>query len=341
MSKKIVTFGEIMMRLQPPNCDRIANAKTFEINFGGGEANVAVCLAELGDDAQFVTKLPDNAVGKACEGELKRWGVDAKNIAWGGERLGIYYCEKGYSCRPSNVLYDRANSSITTIEQNEIDWQRVFDGVEWFHFTGITAALGDKTLQELRVALAQAKKQNIKVSCDLNYRNKLWSKEKARAVMSELMQYVDVLIANEEDANDVFGIASVGSSVADGKLDIDSYKSVATQIEQRFGIHTVAITLRESQSANNNGWSAMLYDKGEFFVSKHYDLVVLDRVGGGDSFGAGLIHSFVNGSDSEYAINFAVACSALKHTINGDFNITSQQEVEKLIKGGTSGRVQR
>ncbi|MEG1645980.1 MAG: sugar kinase [Clostridia bacterium] len=341
MDKNIVTFGEIMMRLQPPNCDRIANAKSFEINFGGGEANVAVCLAQLGDNSSFVTKLPNNAVAKACLGELNRWGVNTKDIVWGGERLGVYYCEKGFSLRPSNVIYDRKNSSITQIASGEIDWERILKNAGWFHFTGITAALGEDVLRALKCALGVAQKLGVTVSCDLNYRNKLWSKQTARLVMSELMQYVNVLIANEEDANDVFGIAGKDCNVAEGKLNIEGYTSVITQIEQQFNIHTIAITLRESFSANNNGWQAILYNDNKFFVSKHYDLLVLDRVGGGDAFGAGLIHSFANGYDSDHAINYAVACSSIKHTINGDFNIISHEEVEKLLKGGTSGRVQR
>lgn len=338
---KVVTFGEIMLRLQPPAYQRFLQATSFDVIYGGGEANVAISLAQYGNDAIFVTKLPDNPIGNACLNEIRKWGVDTKHIARGGERLGIYFCEKGASQRASNVVYDRANSSIAASVSSDFDWDSIFEGVEWFHFTGITPALGDNVAESVLCACKAAKARGIKVSCDLNYRKKLWTKAKAGEVMGNLMQYVDVLIANEEDASDVFGIRADNTDIEGGKLSHEGYQQVSRMIEESFGIHTIAITLRESISASVNGWSGMLYMDGEFFFSDKYTITIVDRVGGGDSFGAGLIHSLANGKDAQYAISFAAAASCLKHTVEGDYNIASEKEVLGLVKGGGSGRVQR
>ena len=338
---KVVTFGEIMLRLQPPEYKRFLQATSFDIVYGGGEANVAISLAQYGDDAAFITKLPENPIGEACLNEIRKWGVNTRFIARGGARLGIYFCEKGASQRPSNVVYDRAGSAIATSTVADFDWDKIFEGVEWFHFTGITPALGDNVAESVLAACKAAKARGIRISCDLNYRKKLWTKEKAGEVMGNLMQYVDLLIANEEDCSDVFGIKATGTDIETGKLSTDGYKEVCHKIEDRFGIHRIAITLRESISASQNGWSGMLYADGDFFFSDKYMITIVDRVGGGDSFGAGLIHSLANGKDPQYAISFAVAASCLKHTVEGDYNVASEKEVLNLVKGGGSGRVQR
>ena len=338
---KVVTFGEIMLRLQPPEYKRFLQATSLDIVYGGGEANVAISLAQYGDDAAFVTKLPENPIGEACLNEIRKWGVNTRFIARGGARLGIYFCEKGASQRPSNVVYDRAGSAIATSTVADFDWDKIFEGVEWFHFTGITPALGDNVAESVLAACKAAKARGIRISCDLNYRKKLWTKEKAGEVMGNLMQYVDLLIANEEDCSDVFGIKATGTDIETGKLSTDGYKEVCQKIEDRFGIHRIAITLRESISASQNGWSGMLYADGDFFFSDKYMITIVDRVGGGDSFGAGLIHSLANGKDPQYAISFAVAASCLKHTVEGDYNVASEKEVLNLVKGGGSGRVQR
>ena len=338
---KVVTFGEIMLRLQPPEYKRFLQATSFDVVYGGGEANVAISLAQYGDDAAYVTKLPDNPIGQACLNEIRKWGVNTSFITRGGARLGIYFCEKGASQRPSNVVYDRAGSAIATSTVADFDWDKIFEGVDWFHFTGITPALGDNVAESVLAACKAAKARGIKISCDLNYRKKLWSKEKAGEVMGNLMQYVDVLIANEEDCSDVFGIKATGTDIETGKISTDGYKEVCRKIEDRFGIHTVAITLRESISASQNGWSGMLFADGDFFFSDRYLITIIDRVGGGDSFGAGLIHSLANGKGPQDAISFAVAASCLKHTVEGDYNVASEKEVLNLVKGGGSGRVQR
>lgn len=338
---KVLTMGEIMLRLQPPNTDRFRQAKSFDIAFGGGEANVAVCLAQLGVDASFFTALPNNDIGLACRDEVRKHGVDVSKIIYSGERLGIYYCEKGCSERPSRVIYDRKNSAFAETEYKNIDIDNVLADVGWLHFTGITPALSDNTEQLTKQVLVRAKELGVTVSCDLNYRAKLWSEDKANSVMSELMKCVDIVIANEEDAKKVFGISADDSDIENGKLSIDGYKKVCKKIQERFSVNTVAITLRESYSASRNGWSAMLYRGGDFAVSRRYDMTVLDRVGGGDSFAAGLIYALINDMDSEQAVEYAVACSCLKHSVNGDFNIISNEEIAQLLKGGSSGRVQR
>ena len=340
---KIVTFDELMLRLQPNNYERFVQASQVEFTFGGGEANVAVSLANYGMDASFVTKLPAHAIGQAAVNSLRRYGVDTSKIVRGGDRVGIYFNEKGASQRGSVCIYDRANSAIAKSATADFDWNAIFDGVDWFHFTGITPALGGELVEICKEACAAAKAKGVKISCDLNYRGKLWTRAEARAAMTELCQYVDVCISNEEDAKDVFGIEAEATDIYGGKLNREGYQSVAKQLADKFGFEKVAITLRESYSASKNGWSGMLYDAktGEYCFSKKYELTIIDRVGGGDSFGGGLIYSILSGKDTQAAIEFAVAASALKHTIGGDYNMVSVAEVEKLAGGDGSGRIQR
>lgn len=341
MGKKVVTFGELMLRLAPGGACRFVQADTFEATYGGGEANVAVSLANYGLDAFFVTKLPEHEIGQAAVNSLRRYGVNTSCIVRGGERIGIYFLEKGASQRPSKVLYDRGGSAIATAAMEDFDWDRIFEGADWFHFTGITPALGDGVAAICLAACRAAKAHGVKISCDLNYRRKLWSGEKAGRVMGELCRYVDVCIANEEDAADVFGIRAAHSDVTAGELDRAGYQDVARQLAQRFAFEMVAITLRESLSADDNNWSAMLYDGTDFCFSKKYKMHIVDRVGGGDSFGAGLIYAVLNGSHPQEAIEFAAAASCLKHSVQGDYNMMSAMEVWALAGGDGSGRVQR
>lgn len=338
---KVVTFGEIMLRLQTPMYQRFIQAQSFDATFGGGEANVAVSLANYGIDAYFVTKLPKNPIADACIAELRKLNVNTSYIARGGERMGIYFVEKGASQRPSNVVYDRAYSAISQVGDDDFNWDKIFEGADWFHFTGITPALSDNAAKACLAACKAAKAKGVKVSCDLNYRKKLWSVEKANKVMSELMQYVDVCIANEEDAEKVFGIKAENTDVTSGKLSDEGYKEVCKKLVERFGFEKVAITLRESISASVNNWSGLLYDGKEFYKSKQYNITIVDRIGGGDSFGGGLIYSLLSGYSMQDSIEFAVAASCLKHTIEGDFNLVSLDEVKTLMKGDGSGRVQR
>lgn len=339
--KKVVTFGELMLRLAPEGYYRFAQAETFGATFGGGEANVAVSLANYGLDAAFVTKLPTHEIGQMAVNSLRRYGVDTSYITRGGDRVGIYYLEKGASQRPSKVIYDRAYSAIALASKEDFDWEKIFDGAEWFHFTGITPALGDNVAEICLEAVKAAKKLGLKVSCDLNYRKKLWTREKAGKVMAELMPYVDVCIANEEDALDVFGIKAENTDIEGGKIDGEGYKEVAKKLKDRFGFSYVAITLRSSISANDNDWAAMLYDGKDCYFSRKYHMHIVDRVGGGDSFGAGLIYAMLDGKDAQGIIEFAVAASCLKHSIEGDYNMVSVAEVESLAGGNASGRVQR
>lgn len=341
MSKKIITFGEIMLRLAPEGYQRFVQAETYGATFGGGEANVAVSLANYGFDAAFVTKLPKHEIGQAAVNSLRRYGVDTSLICRGGDRVGIYYLEKGASQRPSKVIYDRAGSSISQATAEDFNWEQIFKGVDWFHFTGITPALNDQVASICLEACKAAKAAGVTISCDLNYRNKLWSKEKAGQVMAELCQYVDVCIANEEDAADVFGIHATDTDVTTGTVNHEGYKEVAKQLADRFGFEKVAITLRESISANDNDWSGMLYDGTDYYFSKKYRMHIVDRVGGGDSFGGGLICATLQGYDPQSIIEYAVAASCLKHSIEGDFNQVSMDEVLKLAGGDASGRVQR
>lgn len=338
---KAVCFGELMLRLTPNLYDRFVQTEKLCATFGGGEANVSVSLANYGLDAKFVTKMPSHEIGQMAVNSLRKYGVDTSDIVRGGDRVGIYYLEKGASVRGSKVVYDRAHSSIAEATTADFDWNKILEGANWFHFTGITPALGDNVADITLEAVKAAKEKGITVSCDLNYRKKLWTKDKAREVMTKLMPYVDVCISNEEDADDVFGIKAEGTDVNRGKLNDEGYKSVAKQLADKFGFKYVAITLRESISANDNNWGAMLYDGKEYCFSSKYSLHIVDRVGGGDSFGGGLIYSMMNGKSTQDTIEFAVAASALKHTVEGDFNLVSASEVESLVKNGGSGRVQR
>ncbi|MCL1858735.1 MAG: sugar kinase [Oscillospiraceae bacterium] len=338
---KVVTFGEIMLRLAPEGYLRFTQADKLGATFGGGEANIAVSLAHFGVDAIFVTKLPNNDIGQAAVNSLRRFGVDTGKITRGGARVGIYYLEKGASQRASKVIYDRAGSSIAAASPEDFDWEAIFDGVKWFHFTGITPALGGNLPAICEQACKIAKNKDITISCDLNYRKNLWSKDSAREIMGGLMQYVDVCIANEEDASDVFGIKAANTDISGGKLNHEGYKSVAHQLKERFGFKKIAITLRGSVSASDNNWAGMLYDGENYYFSKNYAIHIIDRVGGGDSFGAGLIYSTLEGKSPQDALEFAVAASCLKHTIEGDFNLATADEVEKLSGGDGSGRVQR
>ena len=338
---RIITFGELMLRLQPFNYERFVQAQNVEFTFGGGEANVAVSLANYGMDAAYVTKLPAHAIGQAAVNSLRRYGVDTSLIVRGGERVGIYYNEKGASQRGSVCIYDRANSAIQKASREDFDWDKIFDGADWFHFTGITPALGPNVVEICLDACKAAKALGIKISCDLNYRGKLWTRAQAREAMTELAQYIDVCISNEEDAKDVFGIEAEATDIYGGTINHEGYKSVAKQLADKFGFEKVAITLRESYSASNNGWSAMLYDGENYCFSKKYNLHIIDRVGGGDSFGGGLVYALATKRGSQESIDFAVAASCLKHSIEHDFNLVSVSEVEMLASGNGTGRVQR
>lgn len=338
---KLVCFGEIMLRLSPPGYLRFSQASSFDVVYGGGEANVSVSVANFGLPAAFVTKLPDNPIGQAAVNELRKYGVDTGSILRGGERIGIYFLEKGASQRPSKVVYDRSHSSISQVKPGEFDWKTIFDGADWFHFTGITPALGDNVAEVCLEACKAAKEKGMTISCDLNYRKNLWKPEKAGKVMSGLMEYVDVCIANEEDAEKVFGIQADNTDITGGKLSHQGYEKVAAELMTRFSFSKVAITLRESISASDNNWAAMLYDGKEYHFSRSYPVHIVDRVGGGDSFAAGLIYSLLNGYSSKDAIEFATAASCLKHSIEGDFNQVTFSEVRALMAGDASGRVQR
>lgn len=340
---KVVTFGEIMMRLAPQGYDRFVQSNKLDMTFGGGEANVCVSLANYGFETSFVTKVPAHDIGQCVVNELRRYGVGTSDIVRGGDRLGIYFCEKGASQRASNVIYDRANSAIAEAKSGDFDWNKIFNGVDWFHFTGITPALSDSAAELCLEACKAAKAANVMISADLNFRKKLWSQEKACKVMTELMSYVDVIIGNEEDADKVFGIKASNTNVEGGELNREGYIDVAKQLVDKFNCKYVAITLRESLSASDNNWSAMLYnaEKEEAIFSKKYKLHIVDRVGGGDSFGGGLIYGLLQNKGDKFAIEYAVAASALKHSIEGDFNHVSVDEVMKLAEGDGSGRVSR
>ena len=338
---KIITFGEVMLRLAPNGYYRFFQDDQMQATFGGGEANVAVSLANFGLDAAFVTKLPMHDIGQAAVNSLRYFGVDTSLITRGGERVGIYFLEKGASQRASKVIYDRAYSAIGMAEPKDFDWQNIFAGAEWFHFTGITPALGENVAAVCLMACQAARELGVKVSCDLNFRKNLWTSREAGETMGHLMPYVDVCIANEEDAEKVFGIRAAGTDVSGGRLNHDGYKDVAKQLADRFGCSHVAITLRTSISANDNKWAAMLYDGAGYYFSKSYDVHIVDRVGGGDSFGAGLIYGLYTGMTAEGALEFAVAASCLKHSVEGDYNRISVAEVTNLAGGDGTGRVQR
>ncbi|MCL2556980.1 MAG: sugar kinase [Treponema sp.] len=339
--EKVITFGEIMLRLAPEGYYRFAQARSFGATYGGGEANVAVSLASLGAEAAFVTKLPSHEIGQAALNSLRQFGVDTSKIARGGSRLGIYFLEKGASQRPSKVIYDRAGSAIAEAARSDFDWEKIFEGAGRFHFTGITPAISPGAAAITRDALEAARKNGLYVSCDLNYRKNLWPREKAGEVMGALMPFVDLCIANEEDAADVFGIHAAGSDVSAGAISREGYKEVAKALSRRFGFKETAITLRESISASDNNWAAMLYRGGEFYFSKTYAAHIVDRVGGGDSFAAGLIYAGLKGFGPQESLEFAVAASCLKHSIEGDFNLIAADEAQRLAAGDGSGRVQR
>jgi len=340
-SVKTVTFGEMLMRLSPPPGIRLENAQNFDIHFGGAEANVAVSLAQFGLQSSYVTVLPENQIGDNACRVLKSYGVNTQHIHRKGNKLGVYYLEHGAGPRPSRVIYDRAFSSITGLKPDELDWEAILDQTGWFHWTGITPALGDSVLNTLKEGLKTAKEKGISVSCDLNYRKKLWSEERAKDVMTELMSYVDVLFGNEEDPMRIFGILPGKSDVDAAHLDVEGYRDLAQELVERFALQKVAITLRESVSASENFWSACLFDGRKFIQSKKYHIAVLDRVGAGDAFASGFIAGLLKGKTDQEALEFGVAASCLKHSIRGDFNQVSLEEVEKLAAGDTSGRVQR
>ena len=338
---KVITFGELMLRLAPNGYYRFFQDDQLQATFGGGEANVAVSLANYGIDTAFVTKLPTHEIGQAAVNSLRKYGVDTSRIVRGGDRVGIYFLEKGASQRGSVCIYDRAHSAIQQAQPSDFDWDTIFSDADWFHFTGITPALGGHLVEICREACQKAKEHGVKISCDLNYRGKLWSREEARKAMTDLCQYVDVCISNEEDAKDVFGIEAENTDIYGGKLNKEGYQSVANQLADPVGFEMVALTLRTSISANDNDWAAMLYDGENYCFSKEYHLHIVDRVGGGDSFGGGLIYALLTGKDTQAAVEFAVAASALKHSIEGDYNLVRISEVEKLAGGDGSGRVQR
>ena len=339
---KVVTFGEIMLRIQPADYYRFVQVDSMTTTFGGGEANVAVSLANYGLDAYYVTKLPAHEIGQAAVNSLRRYGVKTDYIVRGGPRVGIYYNEKGASQRGSKCIYDRAGSSIQLAKPEEFDWKTILSGAKWFHITGITPALGENMVTACIEACKTARELGITTSCDLNYRGKLWTKDEARKAMTEICKYVDVCISNEDDANDVFGIKSEGTDTTAGNLNNDGYVSVARQLKEKFGFKKVAITLRSSINANRNDWQALLYaDDNDYAFSKKYEMWIVDRVGGGDSFGGGLIYSQLKGMNTQDSINWAVAASCLKHSIIGDYNMVTADEVNKLAGGDGSGRIQR
>ncbi len=341
MPKKVVTLGEIMLRLSTPGHQRFVQSDRFDVTYGGGEANVAVALCNYGLQGTFVSKIPENAIGQSAVNQLRRFGVNTDFIARGGKRLGIYFLESGASMRASQVIYDRADSAIAEADLSAFDFDAIFEDAVWFHTTGITPALSDKASALTEAALKAAKAKGITTSIDLNYRKKLWSKEKAREVMSRLCKYVDVCIGNEEDAETTLGFKSKETDVTKGKLNLEGYKDVFKQMKERFNFKYIASTLRESYSASDNGWSALVYDGDEFYHSRKYDIRIVDRVGGGDSFASGLIYALATGMDTKDATEFAVAASALKHTFPGDFNHATLGEVKALMGGDASGRVQR
>ena len=339
--KKFVGFGEMMVRLAPDGYLKLAQADHFNLNYTGAEGNMAIALAYMGMPAEMVTKFPDNEIGHCAKRMLTKFEVQTDHIAWGGERLGVYYLERGASQRPSKVIYDRKHSSIAEATPSDFDWDDIFKNAGWFHFTGITVALSENMQEICKQACIAAKRHGVKVSCDLNYRKNLWSTEKAQSVMRPLMQYVDVCIANEEDSEKVLGIKASDTDVTAGKLSIEGYSALAKKLTDAYGFEKVGITLRESISASVNNWSAMLYTEGKTYLSKKYTMQIVDRVGGGDPFASGLIYACLNEFDAQKAVEFAAGASCLKHSIEFDFNLSSVEDVMNLINGDGSGRVQR
>ncbi len=340
---KVVTFGEILLRLAAPGYTKLFQKDSLDATFCGGEANVAVSLSNFGIDSLFVTKLPDSDVGHAAAHSLDYFKVDTNNIVYGDGRMGLYYLEKGASQRPSKVIYDRSYSAIALAKREEFNWDSIFDGADWFHWTGINPALSDELALICEDACKVAKKKGLTVSCDLNYRGKLWSSEKAQSIMKPLMKYVDICICNEEDADKALGIKSEGTDVKSAELNDAGYVHTAEMIYSLYGCKYIATTLRKSYSASRNGWRAMLYDAEalESYFSREYDIQIVDRVGGGDSFGAGLIYAMGNGMKGQDALEFATAASCLKQTIEGDYNRTTIEDVNNLLKKGGNGRVER
>ena len=341
MKQKVVTFGEIMTRYTAPDYKRFEQCDNLDFTFGGGEANVAVAVTNYGLQGEFVTKLPDNAWGQAAINSLRRYGVKTDNIVRGGDRIGTYYVEMGAAMRPSQVLYDRAHSAIAEASVDDFDFDAILDGATWFHTTGITPALSDNCAEFTLRALKAAKAKGITTSIDLNFRKKLWTPEKAQSIMPGLCEYVDVCIGNEEDAEKTLGFKAEATDVTKGELNVEGYKDVFKKMKDKFGFKYIATTLRESFSAFDNGWSAAVYDGKDFYHTRKYNIHIVDRVGGGDSFASGFIYGLIAGKSMSDAAEFAAAASALKHTIPGDFNHVSVSEVENLLKGDGSGRVQR
>ena len=338
---KVVTMGEIMLRLSPAGNMRFVQADSFDVIYGGGEANVAVSCANYGHDAYFVTKLPEHEIGQSAVNALRRYGVNTKFIARGGDRVGIYYAETGASMRPSKVIYDRANSAIAEAKPEDFDFDAIMEGADWLHWSGITPAISNKAAELTRLACEAAKRHGVTVSVDLNFRKKLWTSKKAISVMKPLMEYVDVCIGNEEDAELCLGFKP-DANVEAGETGAEGYHKIFEQMAKEFKFKYVISTLRESFSATHNGWKALIYNGKEFYESKRYDInPIIDRIGGGDSFSGGVIHGLLTKETQGEALEFAVAASALKHTINGDFNLVSASEVESLAGGNANGRVQR
>lgn len=344
MSKKVVTFGEIMLRLSTPGFSRFIQSDRFDVNYGGGESNVAVALSNYGADAYFVTRLPEHEIGQAALNAVRRYGVKTDYIVRGGDRLGVYFLETGASQRGSKVIYDRDGSAVRDLTPDMLNWDEVFEGKDWFHWTGITPALGKNAQECLKAACKAAKKAGVTISSDLNFRKKLWTEQEAQAVMNPLMEYVDVAIANEEDIQKSLGHEAGTTNVETAELDEQGYFELAESIKKEYNFESVAITLRESFSASKNGWSAILHDDKDCKKptrSKRYEIQIVDRVGGGDSFASGLIYGLLHLDSTQKALEFAVAASCLKHTIPGDFNLVRKEEALKLIESGGSGRVER
>ena len=338
---KIITLGEIMLRLSPVGNDRFIQSETLRVIPGGGEANVAVSVANYGHEAYFVSKLPKHEIGQMAVNALRRYCVDTSFVARGGDRVGLYYAETGASMRPSKVIYDRAHSAIAEAKPEDFDFDAIMEGAQWFHWSGITPAISDNAAELTRLACEAAKRHGVTVSVDLNFRKKLWTSEKAISVMRPLMKYVDVCIGNEEDAQLCLGFKP-DADVEGGQTDASGYHKIFEQMKKEFGFKYVVSTLRESFSATHNGWKALIYNGEEFYESRRYDIMpIIDRVGGGDSFSGGLIHGLLTKPTQGEALEFAVAASALKHTINGDFNLVTVDEVEALAAGNANGRVQR
>ncbi|HWI61305.1 MAG TPA: sugar kinase [Symbiobacteriaceae bacterium] len=341
MNKQVVGFGEIMARLSPPGYSRIVQATSLEVEYAGAEANALVSLAQFGVESYFVTKLPENPLGQAAAGALRRFGVDTRHVLWGGDRLGLYFVEKGASQRASVVIYDRAGSAIAGIQPGEVDWRQVLAGKDWLHFTGITPALGAGPAEATLEAVRCARELGLQVSCDLNYRSKLWSREKAGQVLAGLMEYVDLAVVSHWDAQLLFGIGPDAAEVNGGSLTEKGLRQVSQRLAERFGHKLVAMTLREQYSASENGWSAVLYDGKELYRSREYRMQIVERIGGGDAFSGAVIYGLLEGHDLQYALDFATAASCLKHTVPGDFNHVTVAEVAELVGGDGSGRVRR